>query len=148
MAGHLQHGVRVALGSDVGAGTGFSLLKEGLRACFAQQLLGGLGHQLTAAHLLHPATSAGASALGMSTEVGDLSVGKRFDAQWLRPAAGTAPAVSLAHAGDASEALSRTFAPGTPADVRGVWIDGESVSPAQSGASGIEWSHGDTFAAL
>ena len=32
---HLQHGVRVALGSDVGAGTGFSLLKEGLQAYFA-----------------------------------------------------------------------------------------------------------------
>ncbi len=30
LARHLDHGVRVALGSDVGAGTGFSLLKEGL----------------------------------------------------------------------------------------------------------------------
>ncbi len=37
---HREAGVRVALGSDVGAGTGFSLLKEGLQAYFAQQLLG------------------------------------------------------------------------------------------------------------
>ena len=37
---HVEHGVRVALGSDVGAGTGFSLLKEGLQAYFMQQLLG------------------------------------------------------------------------------------------------------------
>ena len=37
---HLEHGVRVALGTDVGAGTGFSLLKEGLQAYFMQQLLG------------------------------------------------------------------------------------------------------------
>ena len=31
---HVEHGVRVALGSDVGAGTGFSLFKEGLQAYF------------------------------------------------------------------------------------------------------------------
>ena len=128
LARHLQHGVQVALGSDVGAGTGFSLLKEGLQACFAQQLLGELGHQLTAAHLLHLATTAGASALGMATEVGDFSVGKRFDAQWLCPAAGTDLDVSLAHANDAEEALSRAFALGSPADVRGVWVDGDLVT--------------------
>ena len=40
---HVEHGVRVALGSDVGAGTGFSLLKEGLQAYFMQQLLGRAG---------------------------------------------------------------------------------------------------------
>jgi guanine deaminase len=37
---HVEAGVRVALGSDVGAGTGFSLFKEGLQAYFVQQLLG------------------------------------------------------------------------------------------------------------
>ena len=41
----------MALGSDVGAGTGFSLLKEGLQAYFMQQLLGE-GCPLTSAHLL------------------------------------------------------------------------------------------------
>ena len=35
---HLAAGVRVALGCDVGAGTGFSLFKEGLQAYFMQQL--------------------------------------------------------------------------------------------------------------
>ena len=37
---HDAYGVGVALGSDVGAGTGFCLIKEGLQAYFAQQLLG------------------------------------------------------------------------------------------------------------
>jgi guanine deaminase len=74
LARHVQHGVRVALGSDVGAGTGFSLLKEGLQAYFAQQLLGPDGLPLTPAHLLHLATAAGARALGHD-EAGDLSVG-------------------------------------------------------------------------
>lgn len=132
LARHLAHGVPVALGSDVGAGTGFSLLKEGLQAYFAQQLLGERGHPLTAAHLLHLATAAGAEALGLA-EVGDLSVGKRFDALWLCPAEGTALGVGLAHAGDPSEALARAFALGSPADVRSVWVDGELVSPDQSG---------------
>ena len=45
---HLDAGVRVALGSDVGAGTGFSLFKEGLQAYFVQQLLGARGMPLTA----------------------------------------------------------------------------------------------------
>ena len=57
---HLAYGVRVSLGSDVGAGTGFSLFKEGLQAYFVQQLLGREGHRLTRAHLLHLATAAGA----------------------------------------------------------------------------------------
>ncbi|GAA3832900.1 guanine deaminase [Nocardioides panacisoli] len=126
LARHVAHGVRVALGSDVGAGTGFSLLKEGLQAYFAQQLLGPDGYPLGPAHLLHLATAAGAQALGLG-EVGDLSVGKRFDAVWLRPADGTPLAVGLAHAADGEDALARAFALGTPADVGGVWVDGALV---------------------
>jgi len=133
LARHLSHGVRVAMGSDVGAGTGFSLLKEGLQAYFAQQLLGELGHPLTAAHLLHLATAAGAEALGMEAEVGDLSVGKRFDAQWLWPSDGSALDVGLAHACDADEALARAFALGTPSDVRAVWVDGVLLEPGARG---------------
>lgn len=122
---HLDHGVRVALGSDVGAGTGFSLLKEGLQAYFCQQLLGDHGRPLSSAHLLHLATTAGAEALGLGDQVGDLSVGKRFDAQLLRPAEGSPLAVGVTHAADAEDVLARVFTLGTPADVRAVWIDGE-----------------------
>jgi cytosine/adenosine deaminase-related metal-dependent hydrolase len=71
---HVERGVRVALGSDVGAGTGFSLFKEGLQAYFVQQVLGDRGLPLTPAHLLHLATSAGADALGLGDAVGDFSV--------------------------------------------------------------------------
>jgi len=120
---HLQFGVRVALGSDVGAGTGFSLLKEGLQAYFAQQLLGDQGRPLTAAHLLYLATTAGADALALP-EVGHLSVGKRFDAQLVRPADGSPLAIGITHAADTEEVLARIFTLGTPADVQAVWIDG------------------------
>lgn len=136
LARHLAHGVRVALGSDVGAGNGFSLLKEGIQAYFAQQLLGPDGYPMTATHLLHLATGAGAAALGLAAEVGDFTVGKRFDAQWICPGDGEPLAAGLAHAVDPVDALSRVFALGTSHDVRAVWVDGEQLSPGEP--SGLE----------
>ncbi|TDW89984.1 guanine deaminase [Kribbella pratensis] len=121
---HLQYGVRVALGSDVGAGTGFSLLKEGLQAYFCQQLQGDQGRPLSAAHLLYLATTAGAEALDLP-QVGHLSVGHHFDAQLLRPAEGSPLAVAITNAEDTEEALARIFTLGTPADVQAVWINGD-----------------------
>jgi guanine deaminase len=121
---HVEHGVRVALGSDVGAGTGFSLLKEGLQACFMQSLLGREGLPLTSTHLLHLATRAGAMALGLSDDVGDLSVGRQFDAVWVRPLADDPLDVGLRHAASPEDALAKVFALGTPADVAGTWVAG------------------------
>jgi guanine deaminase len=121
---HIEHGVRVALGSDVGAGAGLFLPKEALQAYFIQQLLGADGLPLTPVHLLYLATRAGARALGLDDRVGDFSVGKEFDAVWLRPAAGSTLAVNLNHARDTTDALARIFSLGTPADVAEVWIRG------------------------
>lgn len=122
---HVAHGTHVALGTDVGAGTGFSIFKEALQAYFMQQLLGADGLPLTAPDLLYLATRAGAQALGLDTETGDLSVGKAFDAIWLRPPAGEPLDVGLRHAAAPEDALAKTFALATPADLAGVWVDGE-----------------------
>ncbi|MEJ7635227.1 guanine deaminase [Aeromicrobium sp.] len=127
---HVEHGVRVALGTDVGAGAGFSLFKEGLQAYFTQQLLGAHGLPLTSAHLLHLATSAGAAALGLADQVGDFEVGKQFDALWLRPVAGSTLEVGLRHASGPDEALAKTFTLGTTADVAAVWVGGREVQAA------------------
>jgi guanine deaminase len=124
---HLAAGIRVALGSDVGAGTGFCLFKEGLQAYFLQRLRGPEGVPLTSAHLLYLATSAGAEALGLRDQVGDLDAGKRFDAVWLDPPAGTPLEIGLRHADGPSDALAKVFALATPHDVRGVWVDGERL---------------------
>lgn len=123
---HIEAGVRVALGSDVGAGTGFSLLKEGAQAYFMQQLDPAGGVPLSGAHLLHLATAAGAEALELG-EVGELSVGKRFDAAYLRPTEGQPLDVGLTHAASDEDALAKIFALGTPADITQVWIDGALV---------------------
>ncbi|GAA1521048.1 guanine deaminase [Brevibacterium permense] len=120
---HIESGVRVALGSDVGAGTGFNLLKEGVQSYFMQQLDPSGGVALTSAHLLHLATSAGAEALELD-EVGVLSPGKRFDAVLVRPAEGQPLDVGIRHAADDEDALAKIFAMGTPADIAGVWVNG------------------------
>jgi guanine deaminase len=84
MKRHLEHGVRVALGTDVGAGTGFSMLKEGLVA-YQAQMLHPSGQMLGPAHLLYLATRAGAEALGLEDTIGDLTPGKSADLVLLRP---------------------------------------------------------------
>jgi guanine deaminase len=124
---HVDRGVRVALGTDIGAGTSFSLLREGLQAYFVQSLLGADGLPLTPAHLLYLATRAGAEALDLGDQVGDLSEGKQFDAVWVRPEAGSTLDVVLGHAQDADDALAKVFALGGPADVRGVWVGGDRL---------------------
>ena len=63
MAQHVEHGVRFGMGTDVGAGTGLSMLKEGLVA-YHVQMVREQGHMLGPAHLLYLATAAGADALG------------------------------------------------------------------------------------
>ena len=124
---HLDHGVHVALGSDLGAGTGFSLFKEGHQAYFMQQLLGEDGVDLGSPHLLHLATMAGAQALGLADDVGDFSVGKQFDALWLKPLPRSTLEIALEHAQSPEDALAKAFALASPADVDTVWVAGRKV---------------------
>lgn len=119
---HVEAGVRVSLGSDVGAGTGFSHFKEGLQAYFHQQLQPD-GLALGPAHLLHLATRAGALALGHA-DVGHLGVGAAFDAIEVAPPSGSALHSILCHAGSADRALAGVFANGTSADINRVWMGG------------------------
>ena len=125
---HIEAGVRVALGTDVGAGTGFNLLKEGVQSYFMQQLDPAGGVALNSAHLLHLATAAGAEALELD-EVGVLSEGQRFDAVLIRPAEGQPLDVGIRHAADDGDALAKIFAMGTPADIAAVWVDGKPLHP-------------------
>lgn len=124
---HVEQGVWVALGSDVGAGTGYCLLKEGLQAYFMQQLLADEGLPLTAAHLLHLATRAGAVALDLGDRVGDLSVGREFDAVWIRPQNGDPLDMGIEYAKDSEDALAKIFALGTTDDIASVWVGGERL---------------------
>lgn len=126
---HEAAGVRIALGSDVGGGTGFSLAKEGLQAYFAQRLTPAeRRRELTAADLLRLATAAGADALGLAARTGDFEVGREFDAVWWRPQEGSTFEVGLRHAESAEDALAKLFALGTPADIAAVWVAGDRLA--------------------
>ena len=126
MRRHLQAGVRISLGTDIGGGVTFSMLREGLQAFFVQQLLGERGTPLGPAELLWLATAAGADALGLD-EVGHFSVGRRFDAVWVRPAPGSALELPLRHAESESDAVARVFTLAELTDIAGVWVDGDCV---------------------
>lgn len=135
MRRHVMAGVRVALGTDVGGGTGFGVLKEGLQANFMQNLHAD-GYSLTPAHLLYLATRAGAEAVGLQDVTGDFSVGKAFDAVLIQPAADTPLGIMLRHADSAERALAAIFTLGSAADVRRVWVGGDAVHAAD--AVGVE----------
>ena len=77
--------------------------------------------------MLYLGTAAGAEALEMDGEVGDLSVGKQFDAVWVGPTPGTTLSVVLEHAADADDTLAKVFALAGASDVRGVWVGGDRL---------------------
>jgi guanine deaminase len=128
MRRHHEHGVRFALGTDVGAGTGLSLFKEGLMA-YHVQMVRPEGHRIGPAHLLYLATKAGATALGLSDEVGDLAAGRSADFILVRPPAGGTLDAVLAHSPSAEATLGALFTLAREECVAEVRVAGERVHP-------------------
>lgn len=134
---HLQAGVHVSLGTDVGGGTGFSMLKEGLQAYFMQQLQGENGVPLTPAHLLYLATRAGAKALDLQHITGDFASGKVFDAVLVSPSPHT-PLRAVFDAADSPDRLlAATFATGVQGDLACVWAGGKTVYRRELGLAAL-----------
>ena len=123
---HVEAGVRCALGTDVGAGTGFSMLKEGLQAYLMQRLIPG-GMLLSGGQLLYLATRAGAEALALEEEIGDFQAGKAADFVYLRPSADTALAAAVERTEDLGRILTVLFTLGDADCVREVQVSGEVV---------------------
>jgi guanine deaminase len=126
MSRHCHHGVRFGLGTDVGAGTGLSLLKEGLVA-YHVQMVRDEGHRLLPAHLLHLATASGARALGMDGEIGDLEPGKSADLVLLRPPADSTLGDVLESAPDWDATLGAIFTLAREEAVSEVRVAGDVV---------------------
>lgn len=123
---HVDAGVTCALGTDVGGGLGFGMLKEGLQAYLMQRLAPD-PQPLDAARLLYLATSAGAKALGMEADVGDFRPGKAADFVYLRPPAGSVLEAVVRHAENPGQALASLFTMAGPESVREVRIQGDTV---------------------
>jgi guanine deaminase len=126
MARHCAHGVRFGLGTDVGAGTGLSLFKEGLMAYHVQMVRAG-GELIGPAHLLYLATRGGAEALGLGDEIGDLSPGRSADFVLLRPPAGGTLHDVLRQSPSAEATLGAVFTLAREECVAEVRVAGEPV---------------------
>jgi guanine deaminase len=126
MARHIRAGVTCALGTDVGGGVGFGMMKEGLHAYLTQRLAAG-GEPLDAARLLYLTTLAGAKALGLADEIGDFCDGKAADFVYLRPPDDSALASAVRHADSPAQALSSLFTMAGAESVREVRIGGDVV---------------------
>ena len=123
---HLRAGVRVALGTDVGAGTGFGMLKEALHAYLTQQTMPE-GAPLGPARMLYLATRAGAEALGVAEETGDFQPGKAADFVYLRPPAGSPLASVVAQAESPERILAALFTLAGSESVAEVRVEGSVV---------------------
>jgi guanine deaminase len=125
---HVDSGVRCALGTDVGGGTGFSLLKEALQAYLLQRIAPD-GMLLDAGHLLYLATLAGAEALGLSDQTGDFRAGKSADLVYLRPPAASPLAAVLEREQSPEGVLAAIFTLAGAESICEVRVEGSIVYP-------------------
>jgi guanine deaminase len=123
---HIQAGVHVSLGTDVGGGIGVGMLKEGLQAYLLQRL-STEGLVLTSAQLLYLATRAGAQALNLESEIGDFTSGKSADLVYLRPPKNSPLAAALERADSLEHALAALFTLGDSTTVSQVRVGGTPV---------------------
>ncbi len=126
MQRHINAGVRCALGTDVGGGTGFGMLKEGMQAYLLQRIAPD-GMLLDAAHLLYLATLAGAEALGLGEETGDFRAGKSADLVYLQPPADSPLAAVLEREQSPEQVLAAIFTLASAESVREVRVAGSVV---------------------
>jgi guanine deaminase len=132
---HLKAGVRVALGTDVGGGTGFGLLKEALHAYLLQRVAPD-GALLDAAQMLYLATRAGAEALGLEEEIGDFQPGKAADVVYVRPAANTPLAAVLERTETPEQVLAAIFTLAGAESIKEVRVEGAIVHRLKQAAGG------------
>jgi guanine deaminase len=135
MARHCAHGVRFGLGTDVGAGTGLSLFKEALMAYHVQMVREG-GQLIGPAHLLHLATKAGADALGLGGEIGDLSPGRSADFVLVRAPEDSTLAAVLRGSPSADATLGALFTLAREDAVAEVRVAGERIVYGETVAAG------------
>jgi guanine deaminase len=123
---HLAAGVPFALGTDVGGGTGFGMLKEALQAYLLQRVTPD-GMMLGAAHLLYLMTRAGADALGVADDTGDFTDGKSADLVYIRPESDSPLAGALTRVESLDQALTAIVTMGDASAIREVRIAGDTV---------------------
>ena len=126
MRRHMDHGVRFGLGTDVGAGTGLSLVKDAL-AAYLGQMVAPEPIRLAPAHLLWLGTRAGANVLGLGEITGDLQPGRSADMFLLRPPEGSTLEAVLARCESTDECLGALITLAREESVTATWVAGRLV---------------------
>jgi guanine deaminase len=126
---HIEESVRFALGTDVGGGTGFGMLKEGLQA-YLMQRVASEPAILSPAQMLYLATRAGAEALGIADWTGDFENGKAADFVYLHPPEGSVLAgvlKRLESSGAAEQIVAALFTLAGAESVREVRVEDHAI---------------------
>ena len=121
---HLESRVQFALGTDVGAGIGFGILKEGLQS-YLMQRVADVPVVLDGAKLLYLATKAGAMAMSIDQETGDFETGKSADFVYLRARPSTPFAAVIEEADSMERILDALFTLAGAESVREVQLAGK-----------------------
>lgn len=124
MAKHIEAGVPLMMGTDIGAGTNFSLLRELAETYKVQQLH---RFRLDAARLLFLGTLAGARGLKLERETGNFEEGKSLDFIVFNPECDSFLNKRLEHASSLEEQLFVILNQGGEKHIESTWVAGRRV---------------------
>lgn len=129
---HSTRPIRVGLGTDLGAGTNFSLLVTMSEAYKVAQLN---GYSLSALHAFYLITKGAAHALYLDDKIGSLSIGKEADITVLDLKATPLIEHRLQYVKDIEEMLFVLMTLGDDRTVQATYIAGECLYSRESGST-------------
>lgn len=119
-----QHQVRMGIGSDVGAGTTFSMLRTLGEAYKVGQLQ---SYRLRASEAFYHATLGGARALRLEEKIGNFQPGKEADFVVIDPAVTPLQRLRIGRCHDIYEQLFVLMTLGDERNISETWVNGERV---------------------
>ncbi|CAX59805.1 Guanine deaminase [Erwinia billingiae Eb661] len=119
-----QKGVKMGMGTDVGAGTTFSMLQTLGEAYKVGQLQ---RYKLAACEAFYHATLGGAHALDLDSRIGNFSPGKEADFVVLDPAVSALQQMRHANSKDIWEKLFVLMTLGDDRNIAATWVNGQCV---------------------
>lgn len=124
-----EKGVKMGMGTDVGAGTTFSMLQTLGEAYKVGQLQ---RYRLAACEAFYHATLGGARALDLDSRIGSFTAGKEADFVVLDPAVSALQQMRFANSKDIWEKLFVLMTLGDDRNIAATWVNGQCVWQARS----------------
>lgn len=124
-----QKGVKLGVGTDVGAGTTFNMLQTLGEAYKVGQLQ---HYKMAALEAFYHATLGGAQALDLHEKIGNFQPGKEADFVVLDPTVSALQKLRYANSGDIQEKLFVLMTLGDDRNIACTWVNGKPVWQSQS----------------